>query len=76
MAKHNLKLADVMTAAKKLDLLDGALDFLNEVRKNFQIVILSDTFHEIASPLMEKMGHPLLLCHTLTVDARRQYHWL
>ncbi|MDB4072760.1 bifunctional phosphoserine phosphatase/homoserine phosphotransferase ThrH [Gammaproteobacteria bacterium] len=69
MAKHNLKLADVMTAAKKLDLLEGALDFLNEVRKNFQIVILSDTFHEIASPLMEKMGHPLLLCHTLTVDA-------
>ncbi|MDA9306824.1 bifunctional phosphoserine phosphatase/homoserine phosphotransferase ThrH [Gammaproteobacteria bacterium] len=69
MAKHNLKLADVMTAAKKLDLLDGALDFLNKVRKNFQIVILSDTFHEIASPLMEKMGHPLLLCHTLTVDA-------
>ena len=69
MAKHNLKLADVMTAAKKLDLLDGALDFLNEVRKNFQIVILSDTFHEIASPLMEKMGYPLLLCHSLTVDA-------
>ncbi|MDA9969697.1 bifunctional phosphoserine phosphatase/homoserine phosphotransferase ThrH [Gammaproteobacteria bacterium] len=69
MAKHNLKLADVMSAAKKLDLLDGALDFLNEVRKNFQIVILSDTFHEIASPLIEKMGHPLLLCHTLTVDA-------
>jgi len=69
MAKHNIKLADVMTAATKLDLLDGALDFLNEVRKNFQIVILSDTFHEIASPLMEKMGHPMLLCHTLTVDA-------
>ena len=56
MAKHNLKLADVMAAAKKLDLLDGALDFLNEVRKNFQIVILSDTFHEIASPLMRKNG--------------------
>ena len=69
MAKHNLKLADVITAVKKLDLLDGALDFLNEVRKNFQIVILSDTFHEIASPLMDKMGYPLLLCHTLDIDA-------
>ena len=54
--------------AKKLDLLEGALDFLNEVRNSFQIVILSDTFHEIASPLMEKMGYPLLLCHTLDVD--------
>lgn len=70
MAKHNIKLADVIAAAKKLDLLEGALDFLNEVRNSFQIVILSDTFHEIASPLMEKMGHPLLLCHTLTVDAK------
>lgn len=68
MAKHNIKLADVIAAAQKLDLLDGALDFLNEVRNNFQIVILSDTFHEIASPLMEKMGYPLLLCHTLDVD--------
>ena len=68
MARHNIKLADVIAAAKKLDLLDGALDFLNEVRNNFQIVILSDTFHEIASPLMEKMGYPLLLCHTLDVD--------
>ncbi len=68
MAKHNIKLADVIAAAQKLDLLDGALDFLNEVRNNFQIVILSDTFHEIASPLMKKMGYPLLLCHTLDVD--------
>ena len=68
MKKHNLKLADVLVAAKKLDLLEGALDFLQEVRKHFQVVILSDTFHEFAFPLMEKMGHPLLLCHTLNVD--------
>ena len=68
MIKHNIKLANVIAAAEKLDLLDGALDFLNEVRNNFQIVILSDTFHEIASPLMKKMGYPLLLCHTLDVD--------
>ena len=68
MTKHNIKLANVIAAAEKLDLLDGALDFLNEVRNNFQIVILSDTFHEIASPLMKKMGYPLLLCHTLDVD--------
>ena len=68
MTKHNIKLANVIAAAEKLDLLDGALDFLNEVRNNFQIVILSDTFHEVALPLMKKMGYPLLLCHTLDVD--------
>jgi phosphoserine/homoserine phosphotransferase len=64
-----LKLADIVKATKKLDLLDGALDFLNQVRQEFQVVILSDTFHEIAYPLMEKLGYPLLLCHTLDVDS-------
>ena len=68
MKEHNLKLADVIKATEKLDLLDGALDFLNQVRQEFQVVILSDTFHEIAYPLMEKLGYPLLLCHTLDVD--------
>ena len=69
MKQHNLKLSDIVDATKKLDLLDGALDFLNQVRQEFQVVILSDTFHEIAYPLMEKLGYPLLLCHTLDVDA-------
>ncbi len=68
MKQHNLKLADIVQATKKLNLLDGALDFLNQVRQEFQVVILSDTFHEIAYPLMEKLGYPLLLCHTLDVD--------
>ena len=68
MKEHNLKLADIIKATEKLDLLDGALDFLNQVRQDFQVVILSDTFHEIAYPLMEKLGYPLLLCHTLHVD--------
>jgi phosphoserine/homoserine phosphotransferase len=68
MKEHNLKLTDIIKATEKLDLLDGALDFLNQVRQEFQVVILSDTFHEIAYPLMEKLGYPLLLCHTLDVD--------
>ena len=69
MKQHNLKLTDIIDATKKLDLLDGALDFLNQVRQEFQVVILSDTFHEIAYPLMEKLGYPLLLCHRLDLDS-------
>ena len=68
MKKHNLKLSDIQRASGELNLLDGAEDFLNSIRSNFQVVILSDTFHEIAKPLMEKMGHPLLLCHNLEVE--------
>ena len=65
---NNLKISDIVSATNKLELLDGSLDFLNEVRKDFQVVILSDTFYEIAYPLMEKLGYPLLLCHTLDLD--------
>ena len=69
MKQHNLKVTDIVDATKKLDLLDGALDFLDQVRQEFQVVILSDTFHEIAHPLMEKLGYPLLLCHRLNLDS-------
>ena len=68
MDKHKITLADIQEAVDQLELLPGALDFLNNVRKNFQIAILSDTFHEFASPLMKKLGYPLLLCHSLTVS--------
>ena len=64
----DLKLHDIQKAASELDLLPGAEDFINRVRQNFQVVILSDTFHEIAQPLMQKLGFPLLLCHNLGVE--------
>ena len=67
MRSNGLKLSDIQNASKDLDLLPGAESFLAKVRENFQVVILSDTFHEIAQPLMKKMGFPLLLCHNLEV---------
>jgi phosphoserine/homoserine phosphotransferase len=68
MEKNNLKLSDIQKASSELDLLPGAMNFLQKIRENFQVAILSDTFHEIAKPLMEKMGYPLLLCHNLEID--------
>ena len=67
MRSNNLKLSDIQEASSELELLPGANNFLQKIRQNFQVVILSDTFHEIAKPLMEKMGFPLLLCHNLDV---------
>ncbi len=67
MSKRGIKLSDVQNAAASLELLPGALDFVNNLRKTFQVVILSDTFHDIAKPLMQKLGFPFLLCHTLEV---------
>ena len=68
MKENNLKLSDIQKASGELELLDGAAESLTRIRENFQVVILSDTFHEIAKPLMRKMGFPLLLCHNLEVN--------
>ena len=68
MKDNNLKLSDIQKASGELELLDGAAEFLSRIKENFQVVILSDTFHEIAKPLMRKMGFPLLLCHNLEVN--------
>ena len=67
MLEKGIKLSDIQKAASALDLLPGALDFVNNLRQNFQVVILSDTFHDIAKPLMEKLGFPFLLCHNLEI---------
>tara|TARA_B100000963_G_C22607423_1_gene663263 strand:+ start:364 stop:975 length:612 start_codon:yes stop_codon:yes gene_type:complete len=68
MSKNKIKLSDVQMAASSLELLPGALNFVNTLRENFQVVILSDTFHDIAKPLMKKLAFPFLLCHNLIVN--------
>ncbi len=48
--------------------LDGAREFLDDLRERFQVLILSDTFYEFADPLMRQLGRPTLLCHSLGID--------
>ncbi|MGD9824879.1 bifunctional phosphoserine phosphatase/homoserine phosphotransferase ThrH [Desulfobacter sp.] len=67
--EHHLTLKDIQGVIAGLDPLDGAKQMLDWIRKQTQIIILSDTFEEFAGPLMEKLGFPALLCHNLTVDA-------
>jgi phosphoserine/homoserine phosphotransferase len=67
--EHNLTLKDIQDVIASLDPLDGAKQMLDWIRKQAQIIILSDTFEEFAGPLMEKLGFPALLCHNLTVNA-------
>jgi phosphoserine/homoserine phosphotransferase len=47
----------------------GAKDFLDALRRDYQVVILSDTFYEFAMPLMAQLGFPTLFCHKLEADA-------
>ncbi|MBX2857592.1 MAG: bifunctional phosphoserine phosphatase/homoserine phosphotransferase ThrH [Cellvibrionaceae bacterium] len=68
LAKHGLGLSAIQQVIATLSPLDGAAEFLNWLRKHFQVVILSDTFYEFAGPLMAQLGYPTLLCHHLTMD--------
>ncbi|MGE0880817.1 MAG: bifunctional phosphoserine phosphatase/homoserine phosphotransferase ThrH [Acidimicrobiia bacterium] len=67
--EHGLKLPDIADVIAGLTPLDGAREFLDELRSRTQVMILSDTFEEFARPLMRQLGWPTLLCHRLVIDA-------
>lgn len=66
--EHGLKLRDIQEVIGTLHPLEGAKEFLDELRTITQVIILSDTFEEFARPLMRQLGWPTLLCHRLQVD--------
>lgn len=67
--EHKLKLADIQQVISTLRPLEGAREFLDELRVLTQVIILSDTFEEFAKPLMKQLSWPTILCHRLEVDA-------
>ena len=69
LAEHGLGLREIQGVIAGIDPLPGAREFLDALRARTQVMILSDTFEEFASPLMAKLGRPTLLCNSLTVDA-------
>ncbi|MSQ69277.1 MAG: bifunctional phosphoserine phosphatase/homoserine phosphotransferase ThrH [Gammaproteobacteria bacterium] len=69
MRAHGLGLNDIRAAADQLDPLPGAREFLDWLRREYQVAIVSDTFYELARPLLHKLGQPMMLCHRLAVDA-------
>ena len=66
---HGLKLADIQQVISGMAPMDGARDFLDDLRSRYQVIILSDTFYEFADPMMRQLGRPTLFCHKLVIDA-------
>ena len=69
LRQHGLGLRDIREVISGTRPLAGAKEFLDTLRRNFQVIILSDTFYEFAMPLMEQLGMPTLMCHKLEADA-------
>ena len=69
LAEHKLGLPEIQKTIAGLSPLPGAKDFLDALRQDYQVVILSDTFYEFGLPLMRQLGMPTLFCHRLEADA-------
>ncbi len=68
LKEHNLGLKEIKETISKIDVMPGAKEFLDELRSITQVIILSDTFEQFASPLMKKLGWPTIFCNTLEVS--------
>src|SRR5262249_4084655 len=73
--QHGLKLSDIQNVIASLKLLDGAKEFLDELRSFVQVIILSDTFEQFATPFLRQLAWPTLLCHRLVVVNDRIIHY-
>ena len=67
LKQHGLGLKEVQEVISTIEPLEGAKEFLDTLRKETQVVILSDTFTQFAGPLIEKLGYPSLFCNELVV---------
>ena len=67
LKEHGLGLKEIQAVIAKIDPLPGAREFLDELRAETQVIILSDTFEQFAKPLMKKLGWPTIFCNCLEV---------
>lgn len=67
LKEHGLGLKEIQDTIAKIDPLPGAKEFLDELRTFSQVIIISDTFTQFATPLMKKLGWPTIFCNSLEV---------
>jgi phosphoserine/homoserine phosphotransferase len=65
---HNLGLMDIQNTIAKVKPMEGAREFLDELRELCQVIILSDTFTQFAQPLMKQLGMPTIFCNSLEIS--------
>ena len=68
LKEHGLGLKEIQEVIEKIDPMPGAKEFLDELRSFTQVIIISDTFTQFATPLMKKLGWPTIFCNTLEVS--------
>ena len=67
LREHGLGLKEIQETIAAIDPIPGAKEFLDELRSSTQVIIISDTFAQFATPLMKKLGWPTIFCNSLEV---------
>jgi len=67
LKQHGLGLKEIQETIAKIDPMEGAKEFLDALRSMTQVIIISDTFEQFATPLMQKLGWPTIFCNSLEV---------
>lgn len=70
LRQRGLTLKDIQATIAKIDIMEGAKEFLDELRSLTQVIIVSDTFTQFAQPLMKKLGMPTIFCNELLVNEK------
>lgn len=68
LKRASLKIRDIQEIIQSIEPLEGAIEFLNWVREEFQLIVLSDTFVEFADPILKKLNRPACFCNSLVID--------
>ena len=63
-----LTFPEIQNLVDKMEPFEGASNFIDWVRDNFQLTIVSDSFYELAWPLLRKLGTPSINCHYLNIE--------
>jgi phosphoserine/homoserine phosphotransferase len=66
--RHAITLSKIQAVIGGLQPLPGAVDFLNALRAELPVIIVSDTFEQFAQPLLRQLGWPALFCNRLIVE--------
>lgn len=70
LAKNKITIHDIQSVIATIKPLTGAKKFLDDLRKQVQVIILSDTFYQFAAPLMKQLDYPTLFCHDLEINKK------
>src|SRR3989338_8822928 len=70
LRKEGIKLKEIQDVISKIKPLPGAKNFLDQLRSQSQVIILTDSYYEFVMPIAKSLGLPTILCNWLSVDPK------